>query len=443
MHLMHREPRNIISDLAVRARYHFTSSELRSVLGASDAAARQALSRLAAKGEIASPARGFYVIVPPRVSAARLPAGGSVHSRADGAPGAPGTTCGLALRPRSTTARPIIVRRNSKWCCTGTARLSCAGAVRSRLSRAVTSMPFRSRVSTIPVERFWSRPWRRRRSISVGYMHRAGGVDRVAGVLLELATTSIRNASSRRRNPGRSCGRNAWATSWSMSEPGDRTALLKEHVRKHARNFTKLLPGAGAEGCAAVQGLAAFGERKHRDGSVIPRDYITQWRERAPWSEDFQVEQDLVISRALRGFVPGVHGARGRSGDARDVRAESWKEDRRCAVQCRYERASQVGVRVAAAGKRLGRYPSGSSRSFRASRGKGEADDKRGLKRRCREGLSRGISRCRSSPGIPMSPQSRAMPEGTCMTAEEFEAGVAPLRWSEFATLIGLNSRRR
>ena len=32
---------------------------------------------------------------------------------------------------------------------------------------------------------------------------------------------------------------------------------------------------------------------------MIPRDDITHWRERAPWSEDFQVEQDLVISRAL------------------------------------------------------------------------------------------------------------------------------------------------
>ena len=32
---------------------------------------------------------------------------------------------------------------------------------------------------------------------------------------------------------------------------------------------------------------------------MIPRDYITQWRERAPWSEDFQIEQDLIISRAL------------------------------------------------------------------------------------------------------------------------------------------------
>jgi len=32
---------------------------------------------------------------------------------------------------------------------------------------------------------------------------------------------------------------------------------------------------------------------------VIPHDYITQWRAEAPWIQDFQVEQDLVISRAL------------------------------------------------------------------------------------------------------------------------------------------------
>jgi predicted nucleotidyltransferase component of viral defense system len=32
---------------------------------------------------------------------------------------------------------------------------------------------------------------------------------------------------------------------------------------------------------------------------VIPRDYITEWRAAAPWVRDYQVEQDLVISRAL------------------------------------------------------------------------------------------------------------------------------------------------
>jgi predicted nucleotidyltransferase component of viral defense system len=32
---------------------------------------------------------------------------------------------------------------------------------------------------------------------------------------------------------------------------------------------------------------------------LIPRDYVTEWRTQAPWVQDFQVEQDLAISRAL------------------------------------------------------------------------------------------------------------------------------------------------
>jgi predicted nucleotidyltransferase component of viral defense system len=32
---------------------------------------------------------------------------------------------------------------------------------------------------------------------------------------------------------------------------------------------------------------------------MIPRDYITSWRAEAPWVQDIQVEQDLVICRAL------------------------------------------------------------------------------------------------------------------------------------------------
>jgi hypothetical protein len=32
---------------------------------------------------------------------------------------------------------------------------------------------------------------------------------------------------------------------------------------------------------------------------MIPRDYITAWRAKVPWVEDSQVEQDLIISRAL------------------------------------------------------------------------------------------------------------------------------------------------
>ncbi len=32
---------------------------------------------------------------------------------------------------------------------------------------------------------------------------------------------------------------------------------------------------------------------------MIPRAYVTNWRSKAPWPEDSQVEQDLVLSRAL------------------------------------------------------------------------------------------------------------------------------------------------
>lgn len=32
---------------------------------------------------------------------------------------------------------------------------------------------------------------------------------------------------------------------------------------------------------------------------MIPRDYIIEWRSQVPWVQDFQVEQDLIISRAL------------------------------------------------------------------------------------------------------------------------------------------------
>ena len=32
---------------------------------------------------------------------------------------------------------------------------------------------------------------------------------------------------------------------------------------------------------------------------MIPKDFITEWRAHAPWVADRQVEQDLVISRAL------------------------------------------------------------------------------------------------------------------------------------------------
>jgi predicted nucleotidyltransferase component of viral defense system len=45
--------------------------------------------------------------------------------------------------------------------------------------------------------------------------------------------------------------------------------------------------------------VARVRERVRRGRDLIPRAHITAWRSKAPWSTDAQVEQDLVISRAL------------------------------------------------------------------------------------------------------------------------------------------------
>jgi len=54
-----------ITHLGSRGVYHFTTDEAVSALGCSVLAARASLRRLKAKGAIASPHRGFHVIVPP------------------------------------------------------------------------------------------------------------------------------------------------------------------------------------------------------------------------------------------------------------------------------------------------------------------------------------------------------------------------------------------
>jgi predicted transcriptional regulator of viral defense system len=60
-----RTATSYITDLAASGRYHFTTAEAARALGVSNVAVRAALRRLAAKQAIATPARGFHVIVPP------------------------------------------------------------------------------------------------------------------------------------------------------------------------------------------------------------------------------------------------------------------------------------------------------------------------------------------------------------------------------------------
>ncbi|MFN7943041.1 MAG: type IV toxin-antitoxin system AbiEi family antitoxin [Thermoanaerobaculia bacterium] len=57
--------RKLVLDWAARGRYLFSTAEVVRDLGVSDVAARAALRRLKAKGEIATPYRGIHLFVPP------------------------------------------------------------------------------------------------------------------------------------------------------------------------------------------------------------------------------------------------------------------------------------------------------------------------------------------------------------------------------------------
>src|ERR1700675_2517149 len=57
--------RDYIANLAAAGRYHFTIDEMGKALGISRNAAALALNRLSKQALVASPARGFYTIVPP------------------------------------------------------------------------------------------------------------------------------------------------------------------------------------------------------------------------------------------------------------------------------------------------------------------------------------------------------------------------------------------
>ena len=70
-------------------------------------------------------------------------------------------------------------------------------------------------------------------------------------------------------------------------------------MHKHAHQSVPLLPAAAHDALQRSEAWKLHVNVEVEAECMIPRDYITEWRSQAPWVQDFQVEQDLVISRAL------------------------------------------------------------------------------------------------------------------------------------------------
>ena len=238
--------RNVIAALAARGQHHFTSSELRSALGVSKDAARQALSRLAAKGEIASPARGFYVIVPPEYRRLGcLPADQFIPALMESR--STRYYVGLLSAAQYHGAahhRPqefqVVLERNRPAIACGSVKVAF---VARRNLAAVPVESFNNPRGTVLVSTVEATA-----VDLVGYMHRAGGADRVTGVLFELGD----DMDPERLVEAAGSASILWAQRLGYLlehvGAGDKAVLLKEYVRRHGRNSTKLLPGASAAG---------------------------------------------------------------------------------------------------------------------------------------------------------------------------------------------------
>ena len=237
--------RKYVANLAAGGRYHFDSREAQSSLGVSADAAKLALNRLAKQAVIASPARGFYVIVPPEYRA-------------------------LGCLPADQFIPALMKRLNLSYYAGLLSAAQYHGAAHHRPQEfqvflAKSRRPIRcgavrvafmarKHITEVPVQSFntprgtilASTPEATAVDL-VGYQHHAGGLDHVATVLSELAERidPDKLAAVARLAPI------PWAQrlGYLLEHVGvdDKTAPLKAYVRKYARQSAPLLPTAPHE----------------------------------------------------------------------------------------------------------------------------------------------------------------------------------------------------
>ncbi len=177
--------KDYIDALASHGRYDFDVDEIAAALNASKPATHNALSRLARQGLIASPARGFYVIVPPEYrSLGCLPAEQFIPALFDRSGEA--YYAGLltaaqyygAAHQRPQTFQAFVAHSRKDIQC---------GSVK-------VSFIANKRIASVPVRQFNTPRGALKVSTPeataidlVGYTDRAGGLDTVATVLSDLA----------------------------------------------------------------------------------------------------------------------------------------------------------------------------------------------------------------------------------------------------------------
>lgn len=230
----------VIDDFASVGRYHFTTTEMREALGVSSAATRLALGRLAKKGLVASPGRGFYVIVPPeyrRVGC--LPPDQFVPQLME-----------LRKRPYYVALLSAAEYHGAAHHRPQVFQVAVAGNHRP-ISCGMVRVSFisRARIAEVPVKSLntpygtilLSSPEATAIDL-VGYARRAAGWDNVATVLCELAEEIDPDLlyEAARTAPVTWAQRLGYLL--ELVGGADKALPLKDYVRRNARDATPLIP---------------------------------------------------------------------------------------------------------------------------------------------------------------------------------------------------------
>ena len=239
--------RDLIEELTSRGRYSFTSAEARRALSVSPDAAKQALYRLAGQGLIASPARGFYVIVPPEYRALMcLPAEQFIpdlmrHKELSYYAG----LLSAAQYHGAAHQRPqefqVFLPKSQRPIHCGKVK------IRFIVRKGIDKVPVQKR-NTARGELRVSTPEATAIDL-IGYPEQAGGYGQVVTVLRELADEIDASALAAAAETAPV----TWIQrlGYLLERVGsvDAAAGIKEFVRENAREYTPLIPGRdGAHG---------------------------------------------------------------------------------------------------------------------------------------------------------------------------------------------------
>lgn len=241
-----QQMKGYVARLVGSGRYAFTSLEAAAALGASRDAVKLALNRLSHKGEIASPARGFYVVVPPEYrSLGCLPADQFIPTLM--AQSKTVYYAGLltaaqyhgAAHHRPQEFQVMLGKARRPIQC---GKIRVAFHVRKRIAD-VPTQSFNTPRGTILV----STPAATAFDL-VGYEAQIGGLDAAATIIAELAE-KLEPAKLAALAP-------TVPITWVQRlgyllehlEEGPKAVHLKDYVRATARDAVPLLPSAGTEG---------------------------------------------------------------------------------------------------------------------------------------------------------------------------------------------------